>query len=129
MDNRRAHELVGDERKRVEAALRGLLGDVRAERLLELQQPGEADSTGSELAVEMVEVALVTDLRADLDAVVRAEARIAAGTFGLSVESGLAIPDDRLEAAPLAERTVEEQQRHDGGEGDQTTPLSPDLQG
>ncbi len=115
MDDRRARELVGAERRRVEAALRGLLGDVRAERRLELQQTGEADSSGSELAVEMVDRALVTDLRADLAAVVRAEERIAAGTFGLSVDSGLKIPDQRLEAAPLAERTVEEQRRRDAG--------------
>ena len=118
MDDRRVRELVAGERRRVEAALRELLGDVRAERLLERQQTGESDSTGSELAVEMVEVALVADLRAQLAAVVRAEERIAAGTFGLSVDSGLAIPDERLEAAPLAERTVEEQRRHDG-EGEQ----------
>jgi RNA polymerase-binding transcription factor DksA len=43
--------------------------------------------------------------------VVRAEARLAKGTFGLSVESGARIPDERLEAEPLAERTVEEQFR------------------
>jgi len=30
---------------------------------------------------------------------------------GVSVESGVRIPDDRLEAEPLAERTVEEQAR------------------
>ena len=44
---------------------------------------------------------------------VRAEARIAQGTFGLSVESGEPIPDDRLEAEPLAERTVEEQSQYE----------------
>jgi DnaK suppressor protein len=48
------------------------------------------------------------DLRDELAAVERAEARLAAGTFGLSIESGRPIPDDRLEAVPTAERTAEE---------------------
>ena len=48
-------------------------------------------------------------LRDELAAVERAEARIAAGTFGLSIESGKPIPDERLEAIPTAERTAEEE--------------------
>jgi DnaK suppressor protein len=39
----------------------------------------------------------------------RAAKRIDAGTYGLSVESGAPIPPARLEADPLAERTVDEQ--------------------
>ena len=35
------------------------------------------------------------------------------GTYGLSVESGEPIPDERLERMPWAERTVEEQARYD----------------
>lgn len=113
VDDRRARELVAAERTRIEAALRELIGEVRAEGVLERQQTGESDS-GSELATEMVEVALVANLRAELAAVARAEERIAAGSFGRSVDSGLAIPDERLEAEPLAERTLEEQ-RYDEG--------------
>lgn len=113
MDDRRARELVAAERTRIEAALRELIGEVRAEGVLERQQTGESDS-GSELATEMVEVALVANLRAELAAVARAEERIAAGSFGRSVDSRLAIPDERLEAEPLAERTLEEQ-RYDEG--------------
>ena len=41
----------------------------------------------------------------------RAEARLAEGTYGLSIESGDPIPDERLEAFPTAERTAEEQER------------------
>jgi RNA polymerase-binding transcription factor len=112
VDDRRARELVAAERERIEAALRDLSGDVRAESDLERQQEGESDS-GSELATEMVEDALVARLRDELDAVARAEARIEAGTYGRSVESGVAIPDERLESEPLAERTVEDQRRVD----------------
>jgi DnaK suppressor protein len=41
----------------------------------------------------------------------RAEARLAAGTYGLSIESGKPIPDERLEILPAAERTTEEEAR------------------
>jgi DnaK suppressor protein len=112
MDTRRARELVANERKRVETSLRDLTGAVTTEGDVEGQQTGESDS-GSELATEMTEVALVEDLRERLAAVERAEARIAAGTFGRSVESGKVIPDARLEADPLAERTIEEQRLFD----------------
>jgi DnaK suppressor protein len=112
VDDRRARELVAAQRERIEAALIDLTGDVRAESDLERQQEGESDS-GSELATEMVEDALVARLRDELDAVARAEARIEAGTYGRSVESGVAIPDERLESEPLAERTVEDQRRLD----------------
>ena len=61
----------------------------------------------------MTDQAVAATLEDELAAVVRAEARIAQGTFGLSVESGEPIPDDRLEAEPLAERTVEEQTRYE----------------
>jgi DnaK suppressor protein len=114
VNDRRARELVASERTRIEAALRELIGDVRAEGMLERQQTGESDS-GSELATEMVEVAMVAGLRAELAAVVRAEERIAAGAFGRSVDSGRVIPDERLESEPLAERTIEEQRRYDEG--------------
>ena len=115
MDDQRARELVAGERKRIEAALHELLGEVHSEGLLERQQTGESDP-GSELATEMVEMALITHLRDQLAAVERAEARIAAGTFGVLIDSGQAIPEARLAAEPLAERTLDEQRLHDGGD-------------
>jgi DnaK suppressor protein len=47
----------------------------------------------------------------------RAEQRLAAGTYGLSIESGQPIPDERLEALPTAERTVEEERTLAEGRG------------
>ena len=38
----------------------------------------------------------------------RAEERLDRGVYGRSVRSGLPIPDERLEADPAAELTVEE---------------------
>lgn len=114
MNDRRAQELVAAERTRIETALTELTGAVRAEGRLRRQQEGESDA-GSELATEMVDKALIANLQAELDAVARAEARIRARTYGRSTESGAAIPDERLEAEPLAELTVDEQRRFDEG--------------
>jgi DnaK suppressor protein len=105
-----ARELVAAERQRIESALAQLAGDLRDQTDRGRQQKIEED-TGSELVPEMVYQGLAADLRVRLDAVERAEARIEAGTYGGSVESGLPIPDERLEAEPLAERTIEEQRR------------------
>src|ERR1041384_4281188 len=49
------------------------------------------------------------DLRRELEAVERAEARLPAGPSGIPVVRGKPIPDERLEAIPTAERTAEEE--------------------
>ena len=112
MDIEKARELVARERQRVEADLARHSGDGTEFGDLEAQQTGEGDA-GNVLQQEMTDLALESDLRARLAAVGRAEARLAAGTYGRSIESGTTIPDERLEADPLAERTVEEQRRVD----------------
>ena len=63
----------------------------------------------SELYQDEFDEGRADDLREELAAVDRAEARLAAGNYGLSIESGKPIPDERLEAVPTAERTVEEE--------------------
>jgi len=117
MDEQRARALVAGERRRIEAALAELAGDEPAEEASRYDQTGESAEAGTQIQHEMVDQALAVGLQTELAAVVRAEARLAAGTYGVSVESGVRIPDDRLEAEPLAERTVEEQARleRDGG--------------
>jgi DnaK suppressor protein len=111
MNESRARELVARERARIESALAELRGEIRAAGPLQRQQPGDSGDAGSALESESVTAAFEADFRDQLAAVERAEERIARGTYGRSVESGLPIPDERLEAEPLAERTVEEQ-RH-----------------
>jgi DnaK suppressor protein len=113
MDEARARALVAAERRRIEAALGELAGDQVNEDASHLDQTGESSEAGADVQHEMVDDALAARLRNDLAAVSRAETRIAEGTFGLSIESGAPIPDDRLEAQPLAERTVEEQSRYE----------------
>ncbi len=116
VDEQRARELVARERARIETALTGLRTEIRDEGALGRQQTGEQEDAGSDLQTESVSMALQADLRAQLAAVGRAEERLALGTYGRSVESGRPIPDERLEAEPLAERTIEEQ-RHEDGRG------------
>jgi DnaK suppressor protein len=116
MDETRSRELVGGERSRIEAALRDLDGQVRGEGELQDQQAGDTRELGTDVAAEGVAMTLADGLRIRLLAADRAIARIDAGTYGRSIESGLPIPVDRLEAEPLAERTVAEQAAlEDGG--------------
>ena len=115
MEIERAKELVARERTQVEERLARITQDVAAYAELEAQQTGE-DDAGNDLASEMTDIAMENDLRARLAAVERAEGRLAAGSYGRSVESGDPIPDERLEVDPLAERTVEEQRRFEAGQ-------------
>jgi DnaK suppressor protein len=57
---------------------------------------------------------LADDLKSQLAAVGRAERRLAEGAYGLSIESGLPIPDARLEVLPTVELTVDEERARDG---------------
>jgi len=107
MDGDRARELLAAERQRIELAIAALSEDEH-EADTEESEPGELGS--QELLQTELDSGLVEDLTEQLAAVGRAEERLAAGTYGVSVESGDPIPDARLEALPAAERTVEEQE-------------------
>jgi DnaK suppressor protein len=109
MDPDRARELLAEERKRIEHALAGL----RREDVGELADQDESADQASDLYENELDAGLAEQLRDTLAAVERAEARIAEGTYGLSVESDEPIPDERLEAVPTAERTADEQKRYD----------------
>jgi len=105
MDPERARELLTAERERIERALARLAHQDTGEEADE-QDPA---NLATELYQDELDEGLADDLRGELAAVGRAEARLAAGTYGLSIESGKPIPDDRLEAIPTAERTAEEE--------------------
>ncbi len=89
VDPERARQLLAAEREQVERELAAV------ER--EGPEEGEFDAGRAQ------------DLKERLAAIERAEARLADGTYGLSIKSGAPIPDERLEANPTAELTVEEQ--------------------
>lgn len=108
MDSDRARELLARERTRIERALAAVDGEGPLEASDRIE-PGDEDS--EDLYQDEFNAGRSEDLHRELAALERAEERLAAGTYGLSVESGEAIPDGRLEAVPTAERTVEEQKR------------------
>ena len=112
MSPERAQELLQAERQRIERALADLGEPVGADELTTLDDPADQ---GSVLYERELEEGLLERLRRDLEALERAEARLAEGTYGLSMVSGDPIPDERLEAYPLAERTVDEERRHARG--------------
>jgi DnaK suppressor protein len=103
MDPEHARELLARERARIEQALAGL-------RQASAVDPEPGDEGSEDLYQDELDAGLAEDLAEQLAAVERAEARLAAGTYGRSVESGDPIPDERLEALPTAERTVQEQE-------------------
>jgi DnaK suppressor protein len=105
MDADRARELLAAERKRIERAL-GRLGHEDDAEPADEYDPA---NLASDLYQDELDEGFEDDLREQLAAVERAEQRLAAGTYGLSVESGRPIPDERLEALPTAERTVDEE--------------------
>jgi DnaK suppressor protein len=107
MEPDRARELLAAERARIERALARLAHQDTGEPADD-QDPA---NLASELYQDELDEGRAQDLRQELEAVERAEARLAAGTYGVSVVSGQPIPDERLEAIPTAERTAEEEAR------------------
>jgi DnaK suppressor protein len=107
MDSEHARQLLARERERIEQAI-AELSEEDEQVVAEQGEPGEMGS--EELYEKELDTGLAEDLAEQLAAVEGAEARLAAGTYGLSVDSGQPIPDARLEALPAAERTVEEEQ-------------------
>jgi DnaK suppressor protein len=105
MDPKRARELLTAEREQVERELASLKREGTQESD-ERVEPGEQNSEA--LYQDEFDAGRIEDLKARLAAVERAEARLEAGTYGVSLKSGKPIPDERLEAQPTAEVTVEE---------------------
>jgi DnaK suppressor protein len=107
MDSQRARTLLDAERRRLEALIAETDDDSRSDRDEE-DSPGDMSDPAERLTAEGADDAVASGLRSRLVAVERAEQRLAEGTFGTSVRSGRPIPDERLEADPAAELTVDE---------------------
>src|SRR6266540_1997441 len=101
MDVARARELLANERARLERLLRAELAATAPD------QGDEVDDANWRIAEETGR-AVSRSLRDRWSALERAEERLARGSYGRSVLSAKPIPDERLEADPLAELTVEE---------------------
>ena len=116
MDQARAQALLDEERARLRRLLPG--GQ-------EVQDEANPDGVGDEVDdadrrdAEETGVAIDQLVRDRWAALQRAQARLATGDYGRSVRSGRPIPDERLEADPLAELTVEEATAVEAGETDE----------
>jgi DnaK suppressor protein len=105
MDPDRARELLAAERMRIERAL-ARLGHANTGEPADEEDPS---NQATDLYQDELDEGLADGLREELAALERAEARLTEGTYGLSIESGEPIPDERLEALPTAERTAAEE--------------------
>jgi DnaK suppressor protein len=102
MDQAQARALLASERGRLQRLLQA-----ETSRPPTADQGDEVDDADRRNA-EQTGMAVDQLLRGRWAALQRAEARLAAGSYGRSVRSGQPIPDERLEADPLTELTAEE---------------------
>jgi DnaK suppressor protein len=109
MDQDRARSLLIAERDEVRGSLELSKNAGQDDRVAEVESVAE-DNADAALALteQGQDDALAESLRDRLDAIERALQRLDNGTYGKSVRSGEPIPDERLEADPAAELTIEE---------------------
>jgi uncharacterized membrane protein YraQ (UPF0718 family)/RNA polymerase-binding transcription factor DksA len=109
MDQDRARSLLIAERDEVRRLLKETETAGQDDRVAEVESEAE-DNADAALALteEGEDDALAESLHDRLDAIERALHRLDDGTYGRSVRSGEPIPDERLEADPAAELTIEE---------------------
>jgi DnaK suppressor protein len=109
MDADRARALLTAERAEVLGLLNDAVAGGQEARVEEVES--EAEDYGDAalgLTEEGEEDAIAEGLRDRLEIIDRALKRLDDGTYGRSVLSGQPIPDERLEADPAAELTIEE---------------------
>jgi DnaK suppressor protein len=122
VDKARARALLDQERRRLDLLGRAVSRD-HDDAVAASSPEDPVNGTVHRVAEETSE-ALSEQLRDRWGALERAEARLAAGTYGASTLSGRPIPDERLEAFPLAELTVEEAAERDQDLGGRREPES-----
>ena len=109
MNHDEARARLVAERAEVADLLAGTESSAREDRETEDEDAHVyASDAAPDLAAEGEDDAIAESMRERLGAIDRALKRLDDGTYGRSVRSGLPIPDDRLEADPAAELTIEE---------------------
>ena len=116
MDQDRARSLLIVERDEVQGLLKDAETAGQEDRQAEIDsEAGDTSDAAQPLTAEGMDDAIAEGLRSRLDAIERALHRLDAGTYGRSVRSGQPIPDERLEADPAAELTIEEARADERG--------------
>ena len=109
MDQDRARSLLIAERDEVRSLLKEAEAAGQDDRVAEVESEAEDNADAAlGLTEEGQDDAIAESLRNRLEAIERALHRLDDGTYGRSVRSGEPIPDERLEADPAAELTIEE---------------------
>lgn len=112
MELEKATQLIAAERERINSLLVSS-GASRFEDNAAERDAGNGDIDAAQpLEHEAIDIAVQGSLQERLAALARAQERISKGTYGISLESGRPIPDERLEADPAAELTVDEAAKH-----------------
>jgi DnaK suppressor protein len=104
MEPERARSLLSAERTHVQQ----LLADLGTARADDQEAERDAAYPAQPLAQQGVDDAVALGLRNRLAALDRALQRVEDGSYGRSIRSGAPIPDERLEADPAAELTLQE---------------------
>jgi DnaK suppressor protein len=110
MDEAQARSRLQAERAEVTDLLKGTETAGQDDRADEDEEAefGDAADSATYLTAEAMDDSTADTLRERLAAIDRALQRLDNGTYGRSVRSGVPIPDERLDADPAAELTVEE---------------------
>jgi DnaK suppressor protein len=107
MDESVARQRLLAERAEVAQLLRDAESAGTQDRVSE-DEPGDYADAAQPLTAQGMDDALAEGFRDRIATIDRALKRLDNGTYGTSVRSGVPIPDDRLDADPAAELTVEE---------------------
>ena len=110
MDEAQARARLQAERAEVTGLLSETESAEQQDRVTEDEEAETGDSADAaqSLTAEGMDDSTAETLRDRLAAIDRALRRLDDGTYGRSVRSGVPIPDERLEADPAAELTIEE---------------------
>lgn len=107
MDHDTARTRLNEEKQRLQGLLAETTSDGEDERVGSGEQGDWTDPQVS-LTLEAEDDAVSEGLSERLATVERALQRLDDGTYGRSIQSGLEIPEERLEADPAAELTTDE---------------------
>jgi DnaK suppressor protein len=107
MEYAKAKDLLDAERLRLEQLV-AQLDEAGGDDRTAANETGDMYDSAEPLTREGTDDSVRAELQERLAAVERAERRLEDGSYGVSVRSGKPISDDRLEADPAAELTVEE---------------------
>jgi DnaK suppressor protein len=109
MDQDRARTLLRAERDEVQGLLKDAEAAGQEDRESEVDgAEGDISDAAQPLNAQGMDDAIAESLRNRLDTIDRALHRLDDGTYGRSIASGVPIRDERLEADPAAELTIEE---------------------